>query len=371
MRRWITACLCVACLHVGSLAEAKDWKVGREFRSALNQQIGLTWSETPVREALNSLSQAQRVAIFLDRRVDPGLAITANTGMSPFIEALRSAVKPYNLGVGFVGPVVYVGPRQTAARIATLAQVRNEQFTAESELREAFAKRSPMVWENLTEPRAMVVALADRAGLRFGNDEVVPHDLWPAAKLPPMTLSESLTLVLGGFSMNFKLHERLGQNVLMVTRFPVGVSLERNYTVGNDPQGRLEQVQSLLPQAIVRREGKKIVVRSLLEDHWQLQELFAKEKKTQRQPTESADQPRQAFTLNVENKPVGKVLEILVGQIGMELNMQPEAAAKSDQLITFSVENVSVKELLQAAANAADLSVEIKDETVIVSARPN
>jgi hypothetical protein len=247
-----------------------------------------------------------------------------------------------------------------------LAELRNEKLTSQVALRKAFRQRKEMVWDDLTEPRAIVVALADRAGIQFGNDDAIPHDLWPAANLPPLTLSECLTLVLAGFSMNFTLQDVDGDTKLMVTRFPVGVSIERSYPAGAAPAERIEKIGDLMPQALIRREGKKIFVRSLLEDHWRLEELFATNSGTSR--SNSSTGTTHAYTLKVENKPAGKVLEILADQLGMTLNLAPELSDRAQQLVSFTVQEATALELLQAAARPANLAVEIDGTTVRVTA---
>ena len=56
--------------HTAAAAEV-DWKIGLEFRKALEQPIGIKWAENPVRNAFRNLSNNQQIAIWLDRRIDP------------------------------------------------------------------------------------------------------------------------------------------------------------------------------------------------------------------------------------------------------------------------------------------------------------
>ncbi len=251
-------------IHTCAKSIDAAWLTGNRFRAAINRPIGVTWADTPIRDALNRLAESQDIAIFLDRRVDPSLPITASSDVGPFSQTLMKALRPYRLGVGYVGSVVYVGPKQTAARIGTLAEIRNEKARSfDVALRKALLTTSPLDWADLSEPAAIVADVAEEAGMEFGNLDVIPHDLWPAAQLPPLTLSEKMTLVLAGFSMNFTFGEHGAEDKFMVTRFPVGVSIQRSYPAGEAPVERIAEIESLMPQAVVTRSGAKLVVRTL------------------------------------------------------------------------------------------------------------
>ena len=52
-----------------------------------------------------------------------------------------------------------------------------------------------MAWDELAEPRTLLAALARENGLEIEGLDRVPHDLWPAADWPPMSLVDRLTLI--------------------------------------------------------------------------------------------------------------------------------------------------------------------------------
>jgi hypothetical protein len=361
--RFATVTICL--LLCSQTALARQWLTGTQFKKALARPVGVTWADTPIREALNSLSDAQHVAIFLDRRVDPSMPISATGGLAPFEQTLRDALRPYKLSVGFVGPVIYVGPKQTAARIATLAELRNEKAAKlPIALRKPFLQRLKLEWEELSEPSAIVAGLGERANLEFGNLTVIPHDVWRASELPPLTLSESLTLVLAGFSMNFTIDGEGDEQQFMVTRFPIGVSIERTYPLGRAPETRLAEIKQELPQAFVEKKGARVVVRSLLEDHWRLADMWSKKGAS---TSNGNSKSTQVYTLKVENKPVGRVIEILANQIGWSVNFAAGCETSLDKRVSFSVKDASAAELLSAAAEAASLVAEVSGTTVEVS----
>ncbi len=103
----------------------------------------------------------------------------------------------------------------------------------------------------------------------------------------------------------------------------------------------------------------------LLEDHWELESRF----KPHTKPVAAKSPPKakQAYTLKVENKPAGKVIEILAKQIGYDVKFAADSEESAKKLVSFEVTDASAFELLSAAAAPANLRVEIVAQTVHVS----
>jgi len=63
----------------------------------------------------------------------------------------------------------------------------------------------PMSWDDLAEPRQLLERLAAEAGQQLLGLEKVPHDLWAAADLPPMPLTDRVTLLANQFDLTFSI----------------------------------------------------------------------------------------------------------------------------------------------------------------------
>ena len=110
----------------GTLA-AEDWHTGEDFFAALKSTVSITVEGSPIRDSLGRLGKSQAVALFVDRRVDPTSEITLVIEQEPLEDVIRKIARDQRLGVGFVGSVMYVGPPKTAARVATLAALKNDE----------------------------------------------------------------------------------------------------------------------------------------------------------------------------------------------------------------------------------------------------
>ncbi len=73
-----------------------------------------------------------------------------------------------------------------------------------------------LVWEDLATPRELVAQLARENGLKITGLEKVPHDLWAAADLPPISLVDRLTLIAIQFDLTFAVADG-GRRLKLVT----------------------------------------------------------------------------------------------------------------------------------------------------------
>ncbi len=65
--------LLVLCWHVSpaTVAHAEEFLSGTPFQKALDQSLGGAWTGVSVRDVLREISRTRKVAIVLDRRIDP------------------------------------------------------------------------------------------------------------------------------------------------------------------------------------------------------------------------------------------------------------------------------------------------------------
>lgn len=354
-----TGSVCEAQNRSSKKAAKVDWRTGADFTRQLQSEVGFTWQDQPLRAGLRKLSESQRVAIFLDRRVSPNQEVTVSVDSMPFIDAVKQLASELRLGVGRVGPVLYVGPPLTCARIATLAAVRNEQVR---ELPEAthqrVLKKSKMSWPELAEPRLLLARAATGVGLTCPNIRALPHDLWAATDLPELTFPEQATLLLAGFDTSFR-YGKSGRKVLLA-RFPRSVSIERRYKA-TDPQAKADEIRSEFPQAFVEvNEGtNEVVVRSLLEDHEKISDSPGS------RPVKRNPLAEKRHKLTLKNLPVAKVLKSLAAKFEMEFEIADEVSdAKRKELVSVSVNQVTTEELLERIAAEANLKVEFNGNSM-------
>jgi hypothetical protein len=337
---------------------AENWRTGEDFFAALKSKVSINVEQSPIRDSLGRLAASQAVALFVDRRVDPTNELTLAIAQQPLEDAVREIARHKQLGVGFVGPVIYVGPPKTAARIATLAVVKNEEAEKlPANLRNKLLARQLLTWPRLAEPRWIVRKLCAEAGLTLPAADVIPHDLWIAGDYPEMTLAERLTLVLAGFGMTYVVDEKEMQ--LKLKWMPQAIAVERVYPTRVDANRIIPALSKDYPQAFMRGEGNELWVRSTIEDQWAIESYLSPGKRPRR-----SSGGQQVYSLAVKDRPLGPVVE----QIAEKLNLQVEFGTGANRLrdvrISFAVTNVTLEELFQAAVGPAKLTATVEGKVV-------
>ena len=314
----------VSVLIMTSVTRAAPPKAtGREFRMQLEQPVGLSWKDIPLREALNALAEDRRVNIYLDRRVDPSKKISLTINNEPLANALEKIAQSQQLGACLVGHLIYIGPTEDVDRLRTVLSLRKEDLAKlPLKARAPYTSQSSLSWPDLTTPGELIEQLS-KSGVRVYGQQKIAHDLWAAGEWPRLAWLDQLGLIAAQFDHTIKFSPD-GRAVALV-RIPADLSI-------NDTAGQLPKVAPAKPQG-----GKQV------------------------------------YTLKIENQPIGKLLRVLGRQLGVELTIDEAAistAGKSlDTLVSFDIRGADLDALLHAATNPAGLSFERSEKRVKIVPR--
>jgi hypothetical protein len=182
---------------------ADTWLDGARFRRQLGAHVNIVWREVPLREALASLAQSQRVAIMLDRRIDPGQVVNFSVRNEPLSGVLQKLAEENDLGISFVDSVIYVSPRPTAAKLAALLEATKADVKRlPPAARKKWQQSTPLQWDDLAEPRQLLAQIERQTSIRISGQGELAHDLWPAGSWPPLPAASKLVLLLAGFELS-------------------------------------------------------------------------------------------------------------------------------------------------------------------------
>lgn len=345
------------------------WHEGPALQRQLVQPADLVWSNQPVREGLRQLSQLHRVAILLDRRIDPDQTVRLRARQEPVGELIKQIAQQCGAETALVGNVVYVGPPTIAAKLRTLAAIRSDEAQKlPDEVRRFVLAREPLAWPELTEPRELLEQLASAARLALADSQLVPHDLWAAANLPPMSWTDRMTLVLAQFDLTFTIQS----GTVQLTPIPASVQLTRSYPGGKQPNVAAHRFASLAPNAQVKVVGDKVLVTGSLDDH---DRISGKQPEMGSKPR-SVNDPLadQRFNLKVAEQPVGPLLRALCEHLKMELTLDERAIANAGidlgRRVSFEVEQATIDELLSAMLKPAGMTAHRNGTQLEVKAAP-
>jgi hypothetical protein len=338
------------------------WKTGPDLRLALDSPVGVTWSGSPLRPSVQRLAREFRVAMWLDRRLDPGQSIELSIANEPLDVGCQRLAAKLNAGLSRVGPVVYYGPTFTAERLATVAAMRRadiERLPAAERTRLAATRN--MRWDDLAEPRTLVRSTIAEVGLEVPNlERAMPHDLWPAAELPPMVWSDRLSLLLAGFDLTFAVD--LAQRRVELQPLPESPRVEKVLAVkGNAAQVAADWADKF-PQADVRVAGGKLAIRARYED-LEVMERVARGERVERARVVAGPSE---FTLTVENQPAGAIIRHIAKQLKLTLEVAPDAVEPLEKLVSVKAERLRLEDLLTAVLRDTGLRCDREEDRLRV-----
>jgi hypothetical protein len=314
----IMVCACVS--HAQDLDRAQR----RPAVGEASATATIFWTDVPLIDALSRLERVFGDAVFLDRRIDPNLRVTLNMSATSLEQVVTAIATEPKLGVSRMGGIVYVGPMESASRLATIARTRTVEANRLPESqRSALLRKRSLSWPKLSEPRELVVSLAERIGWRVEGADRIPHDLWRAGAFSDLSVVEQLTVLLIGFNLTFEL--RPESKVIAIV--PLQASLPR----ANGEDARDEPMPS--------------------------------------EPTaKKSANTKQVFSLRVKEKPVGPVLQELARRLNWQLEIDEAAIAAAglslDARVSMAVENVDQDQLLEALLAPAGLVYERSGDQV-------
>ncbi|EAQ81441.1 hypothetical protein DSM3645_23656 [Blastopirellula marina DSM 3645] len=346
---------------------AAEWKTGVAFEKQLEAEVDLHWEDVPLRDALDRLSNSQEIAFFLDRRIDPDQTISISADATPLDVLVQMLAQRAGAGSCHVGSVVYIGPVDTAKDLATIAAVQADfaRQGREAAVRE-LSETDALHWPELTEPRLLLTDLAKQHRLTFTNLEAaVPHDLWRAGEFPKQSTAESLTLLLAGFGATYRFGKDAdGKPQLLLTPLPENPQLTRRFPFRGDLNDAVKKVKAEFPELAIKTQTGALEVTGRFEDVSLAGRMLRGETVRRMNVTPG----KKVYSLNVEQQPLGAVLSSLEKSLGLKIETADDAQEALHDRVSFSVENASLVELLQAAFAKTSLRFELRDKLLTITA---
>ncbi len=331
----------------------------------LARPLTATWQGQELGVVLERISASQHVVIWLDRRVDPQQQIAARFQNLPLREVLDQLSSSHALGWSQLGGIIYLGPPESAKELATLGAIaRKSVDKLSAKARRPWLQKESVSWPRLSDPREILTAWLADAEIELVNRAALPHDLWDAKELPPLTLLDRLVLLLVGFDKTCEISANGKSCRIVGIERPV--LLTREYQPGKNLRVLHEELKQL-PGVTINRQSNRIAVTGRWEDHERIRELL-KDTSTdnrKRQPT-ARQNAEQVFSLRLENQPVGKVIDQLAGQLALEVVWSPTLLKREidprTALVSCDVTNGNLPALLKAVLAPAGLKFELQEK---------
>jgi hypothetical protein len=350
--------------------------VTQQLEQRLSARVSVAWQGQELATALERLAGVQGLPLWIDRRVDPSTPVELTVTDQPLGDTINALAASHNWAVAPYFGVFYFGPRETAAELLTLSALARQSIAKTPLGRELGAERpaaarsrwlkaEPWSAPRLSEPRELVVQIARAAGAAVVDEQLIPHDLWPARELPAMAPLDRAVLLLSGFDLTCQVSADGKKLQIVPIQRPVQVS--HTYTVGRARKSAVDVALAGMTAAKVERTGQGMTLTSRVEDHLRLQAAIRGDRpKDSPRKAPRASRPSkpagQRFTLKIENQPAGRVIDQLARQLQLVVEWDA-ALEKSPKLgreasVSCDVHEADLDELLTAVLSPAGLVFE-------------
>jgi hypothetical protein len=309
-----------ACLFSAAVGAARP--SGRD--DGLSTAVEASWVRLPIREWADRATDLAGRPVIVDRRIDPDRLVTITARGESLREVLDRVAGSLEARVDELAGSIRIVPAGVAG-MATTADRDSRSSIAKlpARARAAMNARRPWEWPAGAEPRGLVATAAAEAGLRVEGLDEIPHDHFPAARLPPLSLAERLDLVLAHFDRR------------VVWTVVDGV-----------PAGRVVPLEDASPPTDSRRESTAATAAA----------------GPKKRPVRTPAPGRDVFSLRLE-APLDKALAAIADRLGLESVIDESSLTArgiaAGEIVRATVQDASRDELLAAVLQPLGLEWEI------------
>jgi len=171
--------------------------------------ITATWRGVPLQVVATRLSDLSGLPILIDRRIDPSRLVSLEAAQEPLADLLARIAAEIDVDYVVLDSHARFAPAGTAVGLRAAAVLRRQELRSLSpEDRRIALARAAWSWPDAARPRDLVVEAATTAGIGLDGVDQLPHDHFPAARLPAMSLADRLDLVLAHFDRRLSWRRR-------------------------------------------------------------------------------------------------------------------------------------------------------------------
>lgn len=294
----------------------------------LEAAVHASWTRLPLRDWAERTAKIAGEPVILDRRLDPTTTITLDCRGEPLRQVMATVAAQAGAEVDELRSTIRLVPRDRAGLAASADEALAGTVTKmTAPVRRRASAREAWAWPDGARPRELVSAAAREAGVAIEGIDTIPHDHFPAADLPPLSLAERLDLVLAHFDrrVQWEVDQAAGRIVAIDDGIPPRAA------AGKRPDARA----AARPRTTVR-----------LKD---------------------------AFTLRVE-APLDQTLAAIAKRLDLRLDLDVASlqarGIATGEIIRADVKDVSRNDLLRAILAPLGLDWQIEADTLRVFAPP-
>ena len=325
-----------------------EWLRGRELDRALLLPRSVDWDNARLGPRLHELSRRQKIAVFIDRRVDPTRRATFTIRDATWEQLVWQLAAEYEVGVCRLDNVYYFGPVDVCRSLPVLFERLKVQMSRDrKEFESDWRRKSDVHWRRLGQPLKLLEQAARRRYISIENPGKLHFDLWDEQHLPKMSFIQQAVLLVVGFDCWLEAREK--GRVLYLTDYPQPES--GTLTVGNvqDARAVTRKLAEEFPDSRVRHLGRSVTLQGSLNDIARMRRKIIDD-----QRPFAGENSYSTFALQATNSR-GVILQSLCRQLGVELQYEPELKRLLDERIELKID-ATAPEIIEKVLHGTGLS---------------
>jgi len=381
----ILALQCFILTFTVAASELTTFKIGKDLERALTVEIRWSRIGTELGDQLYDLQQQTEVVILRDRRIDPHRRISVETEFVPRVQILRqiSATVP-DTAFCVTDNLVCVGPAEAIHRLPILlshntGQVNSLRKKIDAASFRRLTSKIDASWEQLSEPRQILLDGAMIAGVVIRNPDAIPHDIWAEGCLPRMPFDEFATFILNQFELTLSVASDETSKQAEFTIVPIDphAAFEHQYTVSSNLKSTIVATwKTEAPDIEIEWASSNAKVTATLELHTRLNALLhdalysGRGESTSTTPVNSIRTTN--YQIKAERATIGQLIDFFRSQ-KVTIDVNDEDSAEVTALLNESVQLDTLAErqlgskLFPLIFGKHFKQVEVRDDRVILS----
>jgi len=311
----------------------------------------------PFRHALESITAASGVNLWLDRCVDPTTPVSAGPLGPTTISVLKKLASSRDCTLMPIAGVVLVGRAEwvdhTAAALAVLELDADREFAV-----------TDVAWADLTTPTE---ALQIAAGSEVDLEPPLPHDLWPAVDWRHIDRRVAVTLILAQFDRRPRATGSLAR--LTTTRDPIRGAIRRRYELPTGTTVFSEAFSSAGRGTKVLDADREVIATGPIAAHRVAITAWL-DAAAESPKGNHADPDQSTYTIQRLETSAANALQQLAALAGRQCHIEPAAAEACRRRIALQGKDLTLRELTQKVAKAAGVTVRWQEDAILVSSGP-
>jgi len=360
---YVAIVVCAVCVPAFAQVETtsgSQWLSGKKLLDSNRLPVSVSWTESPIRSQLNAFAKQQRRAIYVDRRVDPTIKLTFQFLDQTTEQVVWRTAEANGLGVARIGDLLYVGPKESAARLPfVIAEtVKNIPKGDKSIRRKWHSKRSSIQWQRATTSQEIQQWFEQN--FEFSFDAKVPHDVWSEVDWPSLSLTEQMSLLLVGFDLSFTIDAN-GKSIRL-REFPALELVTRKIRLNRESKLDIDAAKREFETLKIAKSGKTVSLKGSAEsiadfEAWMVMQSNAKVRATD----------RRTFNLVDTTGKRREILEAVAQQTGRKFVLLGNASEQLTQRITISIEKASLETLVEKCLEGTELRFKLSKSQLTIS----